>query len=154
MGKTEISGADFIQLAKLALQSTRDDVALFVRRIARRLQGGDTRLAAELEKIVQGPARGSVLRDAVEFPPVDADSRLQLLRTETPTNLSLPVWSDAISESLQQVITEREHRDELEAVEDRGRGHGSHHDAPGLLLERARRVGQVGGEQPVEALGL
>lgn len=103
---------DIATLARLALTCSRDDVELFVRRIARRIAKTDQQLAKKLEQTVGSPKRGAVLRDAATVP-VDADSRLKLLRLENPVDVEAPILTPAALNSIEQIVAERSRASDL-----------------------------------------
>jgi SpoVK/Ycf46/Vps4 family AAA+-type ATPase len=116
MGKNDKLESDFAQLAKLALNSSKEDVAFFVRRVARRIREGHPQLAAELEKLSPPPTRGVIARQALAHPPVDSDTRLQLIRAEYPTEMVEPIWSDDVRQRFQQIVAERSRGDDLAEI--------------------------------------
>ncbi len=99
-------------LARLALTSTRDDVELYIRRIARRAAKVDPQLAKKLEQSIGSPGRSAVLRDAAAVP-VDSDSRLKLVRIDQPVSVEAPILSSSTRERLEQLIAERSRAGEL-----------------------------------------
>jgi SpoVK/Ycf46/Vps4 family AAA+-type ATPase len=103
---------EFATLARLALAGTRDDVELYIRRVARRAAKVDPQFAKKLESTVGSPKRGSVLRDASTIP-VDSDSRLRLVRIESPMELVAPILSPEVLDRLDQVVLERSRTSDL-----------------------------------------
>src|ERR1700722_94267 len=102
---------ELVHLSRLALAGRRQDIQLFIRRLARRLQTLRPEVATELEKLLaESPTRDSPLRnEAVAAIPRDADSRLKLARPEFPVVLDAePIWSAHVRQMLEQVIDERE----------------------------------------------
>lgn len=92
------------------------DVQAYVRRIARRVQAQNGSLAQKLgELAAQAPSQNSPLRDAtMPMMPVDADSRLRLLRHEFPVHLEREVVLRAdIKSVLDQILAERRRAGEL-----------------------------------------
>lgn len=114
MGNDKDIYGDFSQLARLALSGSRDDVLLFVRRAARRLAKESPTTSMELEKLVSTPTRSSITRDALANPPVDADSRLALVRTEYPRGVDTPIWTESVNEALRQIVEERNRQSDLD----------------------------------------
>lgn len=107
---------EIVQLARLALAGRSQDVQTYVRRLARRYQASSPEIASELHLLLQeSPTRQSpVRREAAAPVPVDLESRLQLLRIETnPTLDNEPIWEAGVRQSLEQIISEREHSHEL-----------------------------------------
>lgn len=103
----------FAQLARLALEGNKDDIELFVRRIAKKLGKSNPDFGKSLQKIISSPKRGNVLRGDVSVVPVDSDSRLDLVRCETPFALDQPIWPTPIKKALQLILEERSRVDEL-----------------------------------------
>jgi SpoVK/Ycf46/Vps4 family AAA+-type ATPase len=86
------------------------DVQAYIRRIARRVQSQNASLAQKLgELATQAPSQDSPLRDAsMSMVPVDADSRLRLLRHEYPVHPEREmVFRPDIKAMLDQVLAER-----------------------------------------------
>jgi SpoVK/Ycf46/Vps4 family AAA+-type ATPase len=116
MDETKKTVDDIVHLARLALAGRPQDVQTYIRRMARRYQGQLPELASELSKLLQeSPTRQSPLRREVAVPvPVDLESRLQLLRIEgSPTIEVEPIWEPGVKRFLDQIISERQHFDEL-----------------------------------------
>lgn len=114
MGNERSMENDFSQLARLALSGSQSDVLMFVRRVARRSERLHPELAKELEKLVaKMPTRSSIVREALAHPPVDADSRLQLLRTDQPIGMDEPIWTENVRTRLMQIVSERKRVDDL-----------------------------------------
>lgn len=107
---------ELVQLSRLALAGRRQDIQLFIRRLARRLQKTKPDVSASLENLLaESPTRDSPLRnDAVSAIPTDSDSRLQLARSEFPVVLDVePIWAQHVRQMLVQVVHERERVSEL-----------------------------------------
>lgn len=113
MGNDSKLQSDFSQLARLALNASREDVLLFVRRVARRSQRECPELATELEKLTKTSTRDAIVRESLAHPPVDADSRLQLIRTEFPADVEEPIWPESVRSTFQQIVAERGRGDDL-----------------------------------------
>src|SRR5579859_6751169 len=86
MDEPQQIGEDFVQLARLALNGRSQDVAVYLRRAIRRYRVTRPDIAEVLMDLLrQTPIRASVLKSApaTDFgAPVDANSRLQLVRQE------------------------------------------------------------------------
>jgi len=107
---------DIVQLARLALAGRPQDIQTYIHRLARRYQGQFPNLASQLSNLLQeSPTRQSPLRQEVAAPvPVDLESRLQLLRIENVPMIEVePIWEPMVNRSLSQVLSERQHFDEL-----------------------------------------
>lgn len=101
---------DFVQLARLALSGAKEDVHLFLRRIAKRHRERHPSLAKDvLELLRHSPTRVSPLRkEGVVAVPVDSDSRFQLLRIEqSPRPEVEPVFAPAVAADLGTLVGER-----------------------------------------------
>ncbi len=107
-----ISFKDFATISRLALSGNREDLVAFLRRIARRVGGAE---AEQIRELLQGERSGSLTRGTTIMP-VDADSRLELLRTEKPSEIDYPLLSDPIEQSLRQIIEERGNIEKLAAA--------------------------------------
>jgi SpoVK/Ycf46/Vps4 family AAA+-type ATPase len=115
----QITG-DFVDLARLALTGRPQDVQLLVHRAVKRYQPEFPEMAAHLAALLrESPTRASPLRRQSEVPlPVDADSRLHLLRVENSISLDHEMILAAdIQASLKQLIVERR---EPEALQNAG----------------------------------
>ncbi|WP_202868306.1 MULTISPECIES: AAA family ATPase [Kribbella] len=106
---------EFVQLAALAASSDSPAAPILLRRLARRYRTENGRAAEELVTILRaGPVRGA----AASTPdPVDVDSRLPLLRREEPVAMRVsPIYDDALSAAIQQIIAEHLRSEALYAV--------------------------------------
>jgi len=105
---------ELVHLSRLATTGSRDDVDLYVRRIARRIGKEDPELAKQLQQAVGPPGRGKVIRKAaLAAVPVDADSRLELVRVDRPADVQMPIWESPTRQRLQQIVIERSRMDDL-----------------------------------------
>lgn len=105
-----------VHLARLALAGRPQDVQALIARMARRLRESMPDLAAELQELLRNsPSRSSPLRsEEVASVPVDADSRLQLVRIEhVPMLDHEPIWSPRLATELAQIVAERKRDKEL-----------------------------------------
>ena len=104
-----------VQLSRLALAGNTDDVAMLVRRLARRIRESDpgaaktiADLAKEYRKSV--PARSSTIAEL----PVDLESRLELAKVERQVTLQTePVWAESIATAFDQIVVERMNEEAL-----------------------------------------
>jgi SpoVK/Ycf46/Vps4 family AAA+-type ATPase len=116
MGDKDIKADELVQIARLALAGRPQDVQTYIRRLARRYQAAFPDVASQLNELLQeAPTRQSPLRREAAAPvPVDLESRLQLLRVEDSPTLDVePIWADGVKTSLEQILSERQHYDEL-----------------------------------------
>ena len=111
---------DLVQLARLAVGGSQRDVATFLRRVARRERVDNPDLAAAINGVLRdAPTRSSPLRrESPTAVPTDADSRLDLVRTEhpDPSELSL-ILPESLRRELGQLVAEREMPERLEAAD-------------------------------------
>jgi SpoVK/Ycf46/Vps4 family AAA+-type ATPase len=114
MEEKTVSKEDVVRLARLALLGKKNDVQVFLRRLARRYRL--TELGEELGSLLrENSSHSSPLRGAeVEAMPVDLDSRLQLARSEYPVALEAEaIWDDHVQSQLEQIVSERTREAEL-----------------------------------------
>lgn len=101
---------EFVHLARLALEGKHEDVAALVRRAMQAVLKRRPDLAPMVGPVLSlanghGPARGVSVAPSL---PVDADSRLELIRSEDiPVFAVEPVWPTDVAGSLDGVIEER-----------------------------------------------
>ena len=110
---------DFIHLARIALTGRAQDVQLLVHKVVRKHRDIHPTLAADLTELLrEAPTRASPLRRQAEAPiPVDADSRLQLLRIESSPSSDLPpILAGQTQAQMDQIVAERSQVDRLTAV--------------------------------------
>lgn len=110
---------ELVQLARLALAARRQDVQLFLRRFITRFDQTRPEVTSQLAQLLrdspapQSPFRGIATAEPV---PVDQDTKLTLIKTEFPVQLEVePVWSEAITRVLQQIVKERRQEAVLQA---------------------------------------
>lgn len=107
---------DFVQLARLGMSGRPQDVSMFTQKAARRYRASFPELSEKLTTLLrEAPSRSSPLRRETALPlPLDADSRLKLIRIEEPSAQdSWPILSPAVAESINQIIEERRNLDRL-----------------------------------------
>lgn len=113
---------DIVHLARLAMAGREQDVQTYVLRTARRWRTRRPALAAGLTELVRrGPTRLSPLRDATAVAalpaPVDADSRLELVRHELGEPERQPaLWVPEVAAALAALRDERLNADRLEVA--------------------------------------
>lgn len=107
--------SEIVQLSRLALTGSRQDVELYIKRLVRKLARWSPEAAEDLANILnQLPKRSSVVRSAeMESIPVDRDSRLNLLRIDSSQELEDLVLAPKIADQLEAVIGERKKNKEL-----------------------------------------
>ncbi|HMI08769.1 MAG TPA: ATP-binding protein [Candidatus Saccharimonadales bacterium] len=104
-----------VQLTKLALVGRRQDIQMYVRRLAKRKDMAD--IKEQLNELMRDmPSQASPTRSSsFSAVPVDLDSRIQLLRHEPVTSLEVePIWGKDVRDSLDQIIDERSRIQELQ----------------------------------------
>lgn len=108
-----------LHLSRLSLSGRKQDIQLFIRKIAKSLRSNFPDVAEGLTNLLKEmPSLASPIRStSMESVPVDRDSRLQLLKFESPVILDVePIWSSNIEQELQQVLKERQAEDDLLAA--------------------------------------
>lgn len=94
------------QLARLALEGDSRDVQLYIRRLAKKVEGDDPALARKLNQLVVDGM--NTFRQASPVP-VDSDSHLRLARIEPNiTQEPSPILEPQIQKSAEQLIRERQ----------------------------------------------
>lgn len=107
---------DFVQLARLGMSGRPQDVTLLAQKAARRYRTAFPELSEKLTTLLrEAPSRSSPLRRETALPlPLDADSRLKLIRIEEPgSRESWPILGPAVADSISQIIEERRNLDRL-----------------------------------------
>jgi len=104
-------------LARLALSGKPHDVTLFLNKAARRVRETDPAASEKLSAMVRAAtSRSSALRREAGVPvPVDADSRLNLLRIEHSTDAAKPVLTREVEAQIVGLVRERQSLDRLVA---------------------------------------
>lgn len=98
-----------VHIARLGLAGRSEDIRMYLQRIMKKLGKSDRSLSESLSLLLadRTPSAGA-LRDATGFVPVDADTRLALLRQEFPVVLGTePILQVDVSDQINQVIAER-----------------------------------------------
>lgn len=112
-----IASEAIVQMARLALAGRRQDIQMYVRKLARKVRGAEPALAEKLTSLLEElPSPTSPVRSAtMAAVPVDQDSSLQLLRVEHPVQIDVePIWPDDLRQRFEQVLHERMHAADLE----------------------------------------
>lgn len=108
--------SDIAHLSRLGLAGSDKDFQTYVRRIIRRTRNTEPELAELLNSLLaHAPSQDAPLRDAgAGMIPVDADSRLKLLRHEFPVIIDQePILRNDLKMVLDQVIEEQNRSAEL-----------------------------------------
>ncbi len=111
----DISSKELVQFSRLALKGSTDDIAMFLRRWAKKLQASDPQTAESLLGLARDyrnarPARGATLASL----PVDLESRLELAKLEHQVTVACePIWTPAMAEMFDQVVVERLNQEAL-----------------------------------------
>ena len=106
---------EFVHLARLALEGKLQDVAALVRRALRDIGERRPDLAGDTRRLI-AIAGSTPLRSVETGPavPVDADSRLELLRREENPEISIePIWPEKVAAQLEGVLGERANEAQL-----------------------------------------
>lgn len=132
----EISDKELVHMVRLALESKTDDVAMMVRRWAKRERATSPETADALVNLVKtrssNPSRGK----ALAVLPVDVESRLQLAKVESHINFEAdPVWEASVERIFAQIVAERENEDALAQAD--------LHPAKSLLFVGAPGIGKT-----------
>lgn len=108
--------AVFVHLARFALSGKSAEVAALARRELHSLARTRPDLSGPIREVLT-LASADPTRTVVQPLPVDADSRLELLRRELVTHLELePVWPERVGAPLAGVVAERKREAELRAA--------------------------------------
>lgn len=120
MDLSEIISDALVQVSRLALTGRAQDVHSQIRQVISQLRRRSPELAQRLAGLLaSAPSASAPLREAgAGMVPIDADSRLALLKHEYPVILDQePILSDDLKNRLQQVLRER---DKVAQLEERG----------------------------------
>jgi len=107
-----------VHVARMALTGRQQDVQAQIRQSVTRLRKKAPEVAQQLAALLTAlPSSSAPLREAgAGMVPVDADSRMSLVRHEYPVQMSeAPTLEDDLQKRLDQVIAERERINALEA---------------------------------------
>lgn len=109
---------EFVHLARLALEGKLEDVASVVRRSLRDISDRRPDLAGDAKRLI-AVAGSTPLRSlgAGLAVPVDADSRLELLRREDNPEIPVePIWPESVAVQLDAVLGERTNEKQLSSA--------------------------------------
>lgn len=108
----------FAELARLSVTGKPADASLYLTRMARRVRALDGDMAEELLTLLrQGGARAMVRREPGVPVPVDAESRLHLVRTEWPSLSDVaPILDPSVSRMVGSLVRERQMASDLAAA--------------------------------------
>jgi SpoVK/Ycf46/Vps4 family AAA+-type ATPase len=109
--KTPNLEADFLLLAKVALSGRPQDIQLALHRVSKRYRNMAPSLADSISTLLRAvPTQSSPLRGQAETPlPVDADSRLHLMRVEDQPMLDHElILHEDVALQLERILKERE----------------------------------------------
>lgn len=106
---------DVVHLARLSLDGKIHDVAALARRLLRQIATRRPDLAEMTQDVLKSASASGPTRAYELHPlPVDLDSRLELLRSESNPQLPLePIWAEPVRGELESVIHEREGEERL-----------------------------------------
>lgn len=114
----DIIGEALVHVSRMALTGRPQDVQAQIRQSVTKLRKRSPDLAGQLAALLSAlPSSAAPLRDAgAGMVPIDADSRMALVRHEFPVSVDdVPSLDDGLHQRLNQVIIEREKIDALEA---------------------------------------
>jgi MoxR-like ATPase len=117
---------DFANLARLAANESYEDVRLLLAKIVRKYRSNDPKFSERINQSLRATQtrstgssalrKGQLVDKSDGAVPVDADSRLSLIRAfDDRTGIDTPLLSDNLTLHLSQLITERRERDKLVA---------------------------------------
>ena len=105
--------SNFVHMTRLAANGNIDDVAALFRKVAPSLIKRRPDLTDGISAVLGMLDRTNMLRSETSPLPVDADSRLELLRCDNNPAVAIsPVWPKTVAAALGEVIEER-HAEEL-----------------------------------------
>lgn len=116
MAKQTSYESEIVHLSRLALSGRHQDVQMFLNRLARQYRETSPDLSQQLSDLLRdAPTRSSPLRGKAESPmPVDTDTRMHLLRIESPPILdNTPVYAENVEKGLRQLLTEQKNPQSL-----------------------------------------
>src|SRR6476660_2858571 len=99
---------EVVHLARLSLAGRPQDVQRFLGRLVAKMGESHPESAKKISELLQQNGVGaSPLRDFATAAPVDADSRLRLIRHEYPVALDAqPIWPTDLMSKLHQLVAE------------------------------------------------
>lgn len=110
---------DLVQLARLALSASPQDIQLFIRRLGKKYHKSYSSISEQLLSLLrESPTRSAPLRRAeVASIPVDSDSRLNLVRIDqAPVCEQEPIYTQEHWQQLQDLIVERKQVEKLDKL--------------------------------------
>lgn len=108
----QVQKEDFVHLVRFALAGDAENARAIIQRIGRRLTGTEPDVATQLEALAAEAA--ALVRSTPQPVPVDLDSRLELLRTETPKLDTIhPIWPEGVQSALHDLVEQRQRAAEL-----------------------------------------
>lgn len=107
----------FVHLARISLAGRPQDARRLLERFLRGVRDAYPSLTDSVAALLaHAPSFASPVREHASPVPVDADSRLQLLRVQRPDGLDHePIWSTEVQSALAQIVRERETEARLHA---------------------------------------
>jgi SpoVK/Ycf46/Vps4 family AAA+-type ATPase len=107
--------AEFVQLARFAVEGRKEDLAMLARRTLRGISHRRPDLANDAKKLIaslgDSPARSVSQNHALPF---DFDTRLDLIRREDQLSIGVePIWPASVATELRAVLDERRRVAEL-----------------------------------------
>lgn len=111
----EVNDKELVHLARLALAGNTDDVAMLVRRLARKMRETSPEAADSLIRLARKRQDTETARGkSIAALPVDLESRLELAKVEKDIHFEGdPIWTPEVAHSLRQTVSERENEEAL-----------------------------------------
>lgn len=97
-------------LARLGLESRKEDLLVYLKRIAKTVKGSDLESYTKLLKLVEThQSNATSFRGMKNAPtPVDLETRLELVRLSSNSLLKFePIWQGEVKQKLDQIVNER-----------------------------------------------
>lgn len=104
------------QIARLGIEGRRQDISSYLRRVAKKIDESDAELAGKLRALTTAtlPSHSIAREVSTAMVPVDADSRLQLVKHESEVTVpKAPVLNPVTETAIEQIIKERNFADDL-----------------------------------------
>lgn len=105
----------YVHLTRLALEGRKQDILTLLRRNIKQFDDRHPGLSIKLKKeLVSYQEKSSVIRKTIHNPlPIDLDSKLELVKRDSITFETDPIWPHEVEEELNKVIQERNLEEQL-----------------------------------------
>jgi len=105
---------EIAQISEFGVTGRSQELEMYLRRMIAVYKDSRPDLARRISNVLKTAGSGGVIRRAPIPPPVDPDSRLELIREERQAHLPIePVWTPTIQNVFSQVQVERANTDRL-----------------------------------------